>query len=127
VNKKFGQAVGNEVLVEIGRRLRAEARGGDEVARPGGDEFGAFFAGSFDAANAVRLGERLHAAICRPIVTSAGLVEVGASIGLVIVDGRGAVPANAAVMHAADLTMQSIKREGGGVRLYDPTTDDAAR
>ena len=55
------------------------------MARPEGDEFGGFFAGTFDPESAVRLGERLLAEIKRPVVTSAGILEVGASIGLVMV------------------------------------------
>ena len=87
INKdpRYGQAVGDEVIAEIGRRLRGQARTGDAVARPGGDEFGGFFAGSFDPESAVRLGERLLTEIRRPVVTSKGILEVGASIGLVIV------------------------------------------
>src|SRR6476620_10392020 len=61
INKdpRYGQAIGDEVLAQIGRRLRAKARTGDAVARVGGDEFAAFFAGSFDDESAVRLGKRL--------------------------------------------------------------------
>ena len=112
------QAIGDEVLAEIGRRLRSQARTGDAVARPGGDEFAGFFAGTFDPESAVRLGERLLKEIRRPVVTSAGIVEVGASIGLVIVEPGPGLPDNAALMKRADVTMQAVKRDGGGVRLF---------
>ena len=100
INKdpRYGQAIGDEVLAEIGRRLRSQARTGDAVARPGGDEFGGFFAGAFDPESAVRLGERLLTEIRRPVVTSAGIVEVGASIGLVIVVPAPDLPDNASLM-----------------------------
>jgi diguanylate cyclase (GGDEF)-like protein len=39
INDRFGHAIGDEVLVEVGRRLAAGARAGDLVARLGGDEF----------------------------------------------------------------------------------------
>ena len=120
----LGQAIGDEVLAEIGRRLRAQARTGDAVARPGGDEFGGFFAGTFDPESAVRLGERLLKEIRRPVVTSAAVVEVGASIGLVIVVAGPDLPDNASLMRQADRTMQRVKRAGGGVRLYDPDAPD---
>ena len=58
-NPLLGQAIGDEVLAEIGRRLRGQARTGDAVARPGGDQFGGFFAGTFDRESAIRLGDRL--------------------------------------------------------------------
>jgi diguanylate cyclase (GGDEF)-like protein len=122
INKdpRLGYAVGDEVLAEIGRRLRGQARTGDAVARPGGDEFGGFFAGSFDRASATRLGERLLAEIKRPVVTSAGIVEVGGSIGIVIVAPQPGLPDNRSLLKMADVTMQAVKREGGGVRVYDP-------
>ena len=123
INKdpRLGHAVGDEVLAEIGRRLRSQTRMGDAVARPGGDEFGGFFAGSFEPGSAVRLGERLLKEIKRPVVTSAGIVEVGASIGLVLVEPGPDLPDNATLMKQADVTMQAVKAAGGGVRLYEPT------
>jgi len=122
INKdpRFGQAIGDEVLAEIGRRLRSKARTGDAVARPGGDEFAGFFAGSFDPESAIRLGVRLLDEIKRPVVTSAGILEVGGSIGLVIVVPGPNLPDNATLMRIADKTMQEVKRDGGGVRLFDP-------
>ena len=39
VNDTYGHAVGDEVLVEVGRRLRGAVRATDLVARPGGEEF----------------------------------------------------------------------------------------
>ncbi len=126
VNKdpRYGQQVGDEVLAEIGSRLRGQARTGDAVARPGGDEFAGFFAGSFDRQSAIRLGQRLEAEIRRPVVTSKGIIEVGASIGLVIALPGPDLPDIASLMGMADKTMQAVKRDGGGVRLYEPDSDD---
>ena len=73
---------------------------------------------------AVRLGERLLKEIRRPVVTSAAVVEVGASIGIVIVVAGPDLPDNASLMRQADKTMQQVKRAGGGVRLYDPDPRD---
>ena len=52
-------------------------------------------------------------------MTSAGIVEVGASIGLVIVVPAPDLPDNASLMRIADATMQAVKRDGGGVRLFE--------
>jgi len=119
----LGQAIGDEVLAEIGHRLRSQTRTGDAVARPGGDEFAGYFAGAFDAESAIRLGERLHKAIKRPVVTTKGIVDVGASIGLVMVVPRPDLPTRAVLMEQAFQTVQEVKREGGGVRLYERRVD----
>ncbi|MFL5688812.1 MAG: diguanylate cyclase domain-containing protein, partial [Chloroflexota bacterium] len=71
----------------------------------------------------LRLGERLLAQIRRPVVTSVGVLGVGASIGLVIVP-PGPGPSIEELMKQADLTMQAVKRAGGGVRLYEPDDDE---
>jgi hypothetical protein len=52
-----------------------------------------------------------------PIATSAGAVEVGASIGLVIVRASSEVPSLARLLRTSDMAMQEQKRLGGGVSL----------
>jgi diguanylate cyclase (GGDEF)-like protein len=120
-NPKLGFDIGNEVLAEIGKRIRAEMRRqGDIAARLGGDEFAAFVQGTFDAAAAVRIAQRIERAIRRPVLTSAGVIEVGASIGVVIVPRWGEAPDVAALMKSGDSTMQRQKADGGGVALVEP-------
>ena len=116
---QLGFSIGNEALREIGRRLREQIRATDLAARKGGDEFAVFFAGSFDAEGALRLARRVEASLRRPILTSAGVVEVGASIGVVIVSAPEAVADTRTLMVQADATMQVVKKAGGGVRLHE--------
>jgi GGDEF domain-containing protein len=59
-------------------------------------------------------------------VTSVGIVEVGASIGIVIVVPQPGLPDNRSLMKLADATMQAVKRDGGGVRVYDPYSSSEA-
>jgi diguanylate cyclase (GGDEF)-like protein len=121
INNVFGHAVGDEVLNEIGRRLVAEARrAGDLAGRRGGDELAMFFAGLVDLETALGRAEEVHAAMCRPIATTAGIVTIGASIGVVVVESWGGVPSGATLLEHADGAMYRAKRDGGGVRLYDP-------
>ncbi len=117
VNKdpKLGFAIGNEVLREIGTRIRGQVRAADVAARLGGDEFAVYFSGAFDAEAAVRIARRLETAIRRPVLTSAGVVEVGVSIGIVNVNGGTAGRGAAAIMAEADARSQAVKRAGGGV------------
>lgn len=127
INKdpKRGFAIGNEALAEIGRRLRGQMRLTDLAARLGGDEFAMFFPGNFDAATAIRLAERVLAAIRRPMLTSVGVLELGASIGVVMVSTQSGVPDVDKLMHSADSTMQVQKKRGGGVALHEPAENPA--
>ena len=73
--------------------------------------------------SAIRIGQRLLDAIERPVATTAAVVDVSASIGLVIVELRRDLPDGAILKHRADITMQTQKAAGGGVRLYEPGVD----
>jgi len=120
----LGFAIGNEALSEVGRRIREQIRATDLAARLGGDEFGVFFAGAFDDEGARRLARRVETSIRRPILTSAGVVQVGASIGVVLVAASSAVADTRTLMHQADAAMQVIKKAGGGVRLQEAQDDE---
>jgi diguanylate cyclase (GGDEF)-like protein len=121
VNNSYGHAVGDEVLREIGNRLRAQARRSNDVAgRLGGDEFALFLPGLVDRATAMRRADEIRASICEPIATSVGAVSVGVSIGVLVIEAWGGVPSTAAVLKRADQAMYHAKREGGGIHGYDP-------
>ena len=62
VNDTHGHQGGDEVLAEVARRLAGAVRGGDELARWGGDEF-VVIQPATDRAGAGRAAERLRAAV----------------------------------------------------------------
>ncbi|MFI5778720.1 diguanylate cyclase domain-containing protein [Nocardia sp. NPDC051570] len=79
INDGFGHAVGDEVLVEISRRLRSTCPDETVVCRYGGDEFVLAL-----PARRSTLGEvavRVLAALQDPVPTAAGPVPVSASVG----------------------------------------------
>tara|TARA_R110000737_G_C14483009_1_gene468862 strand:- start:284 stop:970 length:687 start_codon:yes stop_codon:yes gene_type:complete len=82
INDRLGHAAGDEVLVEIARRLNASVRATDVVARMGGDEFILVLESVGDHADLPKLHTKIREAICTPIVLSGGeTVSVGVSIG----------------------------------------------
>lgn len=85
VNDTHGHDVGDRVLVESGRRLRAEMRDSDTVCRMGGDEFVVLCASVQGAQTLRQLEARLTS--MRPVMVLAGgtPVTVRASIGSVMV------------------------------------------
>jgi diguanylate cyclase (GGDEF)-like protein len=121
INDRFGHVIGDEVLAEVGVRLRSQARRPSDLAgRPGGDEFALFLAGLADPETAMRRAEEVCAAITAPMSTSVGIVKVGASCGVVVLESWGGVPATGTVMQHADQAMYQAKRAGGGTHLFDP-------
>jgi diguanylate cyclase (GGDEF)-like protein len=83
VNDTYGHAVGDQVLTELARRLDALVRGGEMVARIGGEEF-AWILPETDGAGAVVAAERARRAIAGspfPIAgrrtLSAGVCDLG--------------------------------------------------
>ncbi|MFF3552477.1 diguanylate cyclase CdgB [Streptomyces tsukubensis] len=81
INDRFGHQAGDEVLIEVARRLTTGVREGDTVARLGGDEF-VVLADGLGVADAADLAARLRNAIILPIRTGGRAVRVGASFGI---------------------------------------------
>jgi two-component system cell cycle response regulator len=77
INDGRGHQVGDEVLAEVARRLQRAGRGGDELARWGGDEFVAILPDT-DREGAARAAERLRASVAAAPI--AGL-DVTISVG----------------------------------------------
>ena len=77
VNDTRGHQGGDEVLAEVARRLARAVRGGDELARWGGDEFVAILPDT-DREGAARAAERLRASVAEsPIAHLAVTVSAG--------------------------------------------------
>lgn len=114
VNDTHGHAVGDEVLVETARRLSAQLRGGDLVARHGGEEFLVVLPGS-DVVQATALAERLRESLrASPVSTRAGPLAITASLGVALLreaDPRGMAGAEALVARA-DAAMYRAKQSG---------------
>lgn len=86
VNDQYGHAAGDEVLCEVGARLRELARAEDAVCRLGGDEF-SLIARATSLAAACALADRIARAVAVPIVLSGGdKLTVGISIGVATLD-----------------------------------------
>jgi len=80
VNDEHGHAAGDQLLVELARRLRRLAGPGDVVARLGGDEFVLLSPGA-DGAALAALARQVDVAMGEPVRTSAGALLVGVSVG----------------------------------------------
>ncbi len=108
INDRYGHAVGDAVLVEVGRRLHRTVRGADVIARVGGDEFVVVQECRPDQAS--RSVARLRAILAEPVELPEVTIACGASVGSVVA-GRGQGAAE--VVAAADAAMYAEKRRRG--------------
>jgi len=110
VNDTHGHEVGDEVLVEVARRLLRITRNHDTVARLGGDEFVVLCDPLVDAARVWEIGRRVVAALAEPFETSAGALLLSASVGADSADDARLDAAT--VLRNADAAMYAAKQRG---------------
>ena len=108
INDSVGHAVGDALLVEVAHRFARSVRGPDMVARLGGDEFAVLMDHIEGADDAVRLAQRIIAALEGPIELLGHTVFTGASIGIAIGHERYEQPED--VLRDADIAMYRAKK-----------------
>ncbi|HKY77830.1 MAG TPA: GGDEF domain-containing protein, partial [Acidimicrobiia bacterium] len=115
VNDSLGHAIGDDLLVEVARRLEGVMRSADTVARMGGDEFVVLVEDVVRVDEALALARRLRTAIAAPITVAAGQrVVLTASVGVAVsadaADGVAATPSS--LLWDADVAMYRAKDAG---------------
>ena len=123
INDRNGHPVGDEVLRVVGERLQASIRLTDAAVRLGGDEFGVLLVDLPNIATARRLGKRVHDAIAKPMDVDGRALQVGASIGVYLIERTRKAPTTGLVLQLADQLMYEAKVAGGGVRFSDRAGD----
>ena len=119
VNDSLGHAAGDELLVEIARRLEGCLRPEDTCARLGGDEFAVMIENIADPEGAIVVARRVLAAIAEPSKVLGSDVSVQASIGIAF--GSGTQSASE-ILRSADLAMYRAKAEGKSrYAVYEPS------
>ncbi|MFN4114737.1 MAG: putative bifunctional diguanylate cyclase/phosphodiesterase [Sphingomonadaceae bacterium] len=115
VNDLLGHAVGDRLLVEIGRRLSEIMPEDAIVSRFGGDEF-ILFCEVATRHDAERLASEVHAEIMRPVRIDGDRMEVRASLGVAVLpdDGDDADK----LMQSADLALYQAKSNGRGQTCF---------
>jgi len=113
VNDRYGHAVGNEVLQQVGHVLRQSVRSTDLAARYGGDEFVMVLVRT-DEEGARRVADALRRAI-EGVGKRLGLPEVSASIGVAALDPASGESQDLLV--AADRALYQAKASGRNVVL----------
>lgn len=121
VNDTFGHQAGDDLLAEVGERLRAALGSLSIAGRLGGDEFAAVLPVSPTAHHL----DQVHEFLTDPFTTSAGHeITPGVSLGLVLREQLAGCTFRQA-LHGADLAMYAAKRSTRGWTVYDPAAHGA--
>jgi PAS domain S-box-containing protein len=125
-NDSMGHSAGDELLVQIGRRLTSSLRSadtisrsrmasgdpayGESLARLGGDEFTVLLEDLHDSSDAIRVAERIQQRLCTPFLIAGQEFVISASIGIVF--SKSSYGASEELVRDAEIAMYRAKREG---------------
>ena len=127
VNDSYGHVAGDQVLIEVARRMRNCLRSYDAIGRYGGEEFLVVLPNS-DESQALQLAERIRLAICsEPIRFSHAELTVTISQGVTTWTNPDSIPINR-LIQAADQALYGVKHSGrNGVQhiMFDHLTDES--
>ena len=118
VNDTLGHAIGDQLLVEVARRLEVAVGDGGRVGRLGGDEFAIVWHGEADRDTLAALAERIIAALGTSFRIGAASVHIGATLG--IARGPHDGGREEQLMRNADLALYRAKGAGrGGYAFFE--------
>jgi diguanylate cyclase (GGDEF)-like protein len=115
VNDEHGHAAGDQLLVEVGRRIQALLRETDAAARLSGDEFGVLLRGLTDVEDAEVVAAKLVSTLAEPYLVDGQELTISASIGVAAEPPGGATPDQ--LLIAADAAMYRAKIERDTYRI----------
>lgn len=129
INDEFSHQIGDDVLLQLSRRMSSSVGSSGTVARISGDEFAVLLLpsdGQDIPTAAIAVAEALQLAVARqPFDAGIATVYASLSIGLAVSNpGRATRPQPAptaeSLLRDADVALHVAKREGrGGYRVFD--------
>ncbi len=84
VNDNYGHDVGDQLLIEVSARIKANLREEDTVSRQGGDEFTILLGNIESPFQSEEMLKRLNASLALPYVINDKLITISASIGVAL-------------------------------------------
>lgn len=110
INDSLGHAIGDQLLVNVGKRLQKSTREEDIVSRFGGDEFAILLNGLKDAGEAIMIAERIQKELALPFNLSGHEVFSGGSLGMAL--STLEYRSSEEILRDADTAMYCAKGQG---------------
>lgn len=128
VNDTLGHAAGDQLLKEVGKRLKSVLRSYDTAARFGGDEFAVLLECISEPAHGEIVAQKIIVLMEAPFEISGKEVDVGVSIGIAGCSLEGSFLDSETLMKRADAAMYEAKSESGNCyRSYVGGRSDLAK
>jgi diguanylate cyclase len=122
INDTLGHHIGDELILNVTQRLSEIMRDDDLVARLGGDEFAIIMICASDSYSLQAIAERILSAVCAPFIVSGHGINIGASIGIAVIDN--CVQDAGDILRYADMALYRAKNEGRNrACIYDAAMD----
>lgn len=119
INETLGHAAGDQLLIEVGRRLVSAARTTDTVARLGSDEFGVLLGTVRSTREAERVAARIERELAVPFTLDGTEVPITTSLGLAV--GRSLATYPNDLLREAETALHRSKADPAcGTVLFDP-------
>jgi diguanylate cyclase (GGDEF)-like protein len=121
INRRYGHHVGDQLLVELGRRLVREIPGCEMVARIGGDEFAVLSLPHAVPEEALGRARAVQEALDRPLDLQGNAQSLRATIGAALAPLHGDDPRT--LMRCADGALQQARADADPLAVYDPVEE----
>jgi diguanylate cyclase (GGDEF)-like protein len=116
VNDTLGHAIGDQLLVEVGKRLERAVGEGGQVGRIGGDEFAIVWSRGCSQQQLSKVADQIIADLSKSFNVGAATLHVGATIGIAVCPTDGTFEEQ--LMRNADLALYRAKEAGRGGHAF---------
>ena len=123
INESMGSLAGDELLITFARRLMSALRGGDVLARTGGNEFGVLVGLKRGVEDALAAAERIQQVMSTPFKLSELEIRIECAIGVALMHGEQDAEE---LFRNAQFAVKQAKA-AGKPQVYEPKEASLAR
>ncbi len=122
INDNLGHAMGDQVLLEVAKRLNASLEEANTLGHTGGDEFVVMLPNS-DTLSTLAVSERLRKCIAEPYSLGPEPLFLTASVGIAIFPDDGTTPEE--LMSSANAALHQVKLAGRNqIQFFTPSVQE---